>query len=96
MIASSFVRQPSIDFTILVEYSNTLGKDFVRLYYAHSPPMADFIAKHDSLRAVVRVSLLPVVGVSWIVLKIGPVSTMALILLLVSGFIGFVRFRQKY
>ncbi|MBW1748589.1 MAG: hypothetical protein JRJ34_09375 [Deltaproteobacteria bacterium] len=68
----------------------------MRLYYTYSPPMADFIAEHDSLRAVVSVSLLPVVGVSWVVLKIGPASTMALMLLLISGFIGFVRFRRKY
>ena len=96
MIASSFVRQPSIDFTILVEYSNTLGKYFVRLYYAHSPPMADSIAKHDSLRAVVRVSLLPVVGVSWMVLNIGPVSTLALMLFFISCFVGLVYFRRRY
>ena len=75
---------------------NSVGKSFVRFYYAYSPLMADFIAKHDSLRAVVRVSLLPVVGVSWIVLKIGPVSTMALMLLLASGFIGSVWYRRKY
>ena len=75
---------------------NSAGKSFVRFYYAYSPPMADFIAKHDSLRGVVRMSLLPVVGASWVVLKIGPVSTMAIMLLLVSGFIGFVWFRRKY
>ena len=76
--------------------SNVLGKGFVRLYYTYSPPIAKFIAKHDSLRAMVRISLLPVVGVSWVVLMIGPASTMALILLLFSGFIGFVWFRRKY
>jgi hypothetical protein len=75
---------------------NSLGKGFVRIYYTYSPPMADFIAKHDSLRAMVRISLLPVVGVSWITLKIGSVSTMVLMLLLVSGFIGLVWFRQRY
>ncbi len=75
---------------------NSVGKGFMRLYYTYSPPMADFITEHDSLRAVVSVSLLPVVGVSWVVLKIGPASTMALMLLLISGFIGFVRFRRKY
>jgi len=53
---------------------NPVGKSFVRFYYTYSPPMADFIAKHDNLRTVVRVSLLPVVGISWITLKIGPLS----------------------
>ena len=42
--------------------TNAIGKDFVHLYYTYSPPMADFIAKHDSLRAIVRISLFNVVG----------------------------------
>jgi hypothetical protein len=76
--------------------ANPAGKSFVRFYYTYSPPMADFIAKHDSLRTVVRVTLLPVVGVSWVALKIGPVSTLALMLLFISCFIGLVWFRRKY
>jgi len=76
--------------------SNTAGKIFVRLYYTYSPPMADFIAKNDRLRAMVRISLLPVVGVSWIALKIGPVATAALMLIFISCFIGLVWFRRKY
>jgi len=43
----------------------------VDIYYAYSPAAADFIAEHAGLRAIVRVGLLPLVGVSWIALKIG-------------------------
>ena len=75
---------------------NSVGETFVRLYNIYSPPLADFIAKHDNLRTVVHISLLPVVGVSWVALKIGPVSTMAIMLLFISGLIGFVCFRRKY
>ena len=75
---------------------NAIGKGFVRLYNTCSPPIADFIAKHASLRAVVRVSLLPVVGVSWVALKFGPISTMVLMFLLVSGLIILVAFRRKF
>lgn len=75
---------------------NTVGDSFVRLYYTYSPPMADFIAKHDSLRAIVRGGLLPVVGVSWIALKIGPASTVALMLIFISCFVRFVWFRRRY
>jgi hypothetical protein len=75
---------------------NRIGRSFVKAYYKYSPPMADFIAKHDSLRAMVRISLLPVVGVSWIVLKIGTVSTMALMLFFAFGLIGLVRVRKKF
>jgi len=66
----------------------------VRLYYTYSPPIANFIANHDSLRTIVRVSLLPAVGVSWIALKIGYVATMALMLFLVAGLIGVIGFRK--
>ena len=75
---------------------NTVGDSFVRLYYTYSPPIADFIAEHDSLRAMVRISLFPVVGVSWIALKIGPVSTVALMLIFISCFVGLVWFRRRY
>jgi hypothetical protein len=75
---------------------NPVGKSFVRFYYTYSPPMADFIAKHDSLRTVVRVSLLPVVGISWITLKIGPLSTVALMLIFISCLAGLVWFRRRY
>jgi len=77
-------------------FGNTAGKSLVRLYYTYSPPMADFIAKHDNLRAMVRISLLPFVGVSWITLKIGPVSTGALMLAFISCFVGLVWFRRRY
>jgi hypothetical protein len=75
---------------------NRIGRMFVKAYYKYSPPMADFIAEHDSLRAIVRISLLPVVGVSWIVLKIGPLSTVALMLIFISCFVGLVWFRPRY
>jgi len=75
---------------------NTVGDSFVRLYYTYSPPIANFIAEHDSLRAMVRISLLPVVGVSWIAMKIGPQSTVTLMLIFISCFVGIVWFRRRY
>jgi hypothetical protein len=42
--------------------TNSVGRAFVKTYYALSPPMADFIRSHDSLRAGVRTALGPVVG----------------------------------
>ncbi|MGW8325072.1 MAG: CFI-box-CTERM domain-containing protein, partial [Desulfobacterales bacterium] len=75
---------------------NTVGKIFVHLYYTYSPPIADFIAKHDSLRILVRMSLFPVVGLSWIVLKVGPVLTLAFMLFFISCFMGIIWFRRRY
>jgi hypothetical protein len=63
---------------ILMNYS--VGRSFVKFYYKHSPPLAGFIAKHETLRTLVRWSLLPMVGVSWFSLKIGLVATFVLLL----------------
>jgi hypothetical protein len=41
--------------------TNPLGKALVAFYYKNSPPLANFIARHESLRAVTRLLLTPVV-----------------------------------
>ncbi|HEY4712381.1 MAG TPA: CFI-box-CTERM domain-containing protein [Dehalococcoidia bacterium] len=51
------------DFRDQVLLENALGSRFVEAYYRVSPPVADFIAKNDFLRAVVREALVePVVN----------------------------------
>lgn len=45
------------------------GRSFVQLYYTYSPPIADFIAAHEGLRAIVRVCLYPVIGVAYCLLN---------------------------
>jgi hypothetical protein len=74
---------------------NAAGRAFVRTYYTYSPPVADFIARHDNLRTLVRLSLLPVVGASWVSLKIGPGYSLALVLLLSSAFLSVVCLKRK-
>ncbi|MHC4457696.1 MAG: CFI-box-CTERM domain-containing protein [Planctomycetota bacterium] len=64
--------------------TNDLGNRFVDFYYTQSPPMADFIAKHETLRSVVRWGILPLVGISWFSLKIGLAATLVLLLSLLS------------
>ncbi len=38
-----------------------LGTAFVKFYYKHSPPIADFIAQHDILRILMRFALTPLI-----------------------------------
>jgi len=51
--------------------TNAPGKAFVHTYYKLSPPMADFIAQHDTLRAMTRGALMPLIGVSSLMLATG-------------------------
>ncbi|MCG2712283.1 MAG: DUF5123 domain-containing protein, partial [Candidatus Omnitrophica bacterium] len=43
---------------------NECGKRFVQLYYTYSPAIANYIAKHDSLRAMMRICLKPLIALS--------------------------------
>jgi hypothetical protein len=42
--------------------TNFLGQAFVNSYYRFSPPVADFIGKHETLKIAVRWALTPVIG----------------------------------
>ena len=80
--------------------SNNMGKTFVDIYYCYSPPIADFIENHNSLRPFVRISLLPLVGMSWVFLKFGLIPTLAFIFLLIGTYLICLtglrrRFRKK-
>ncbi len=41
--------------------TNYIGNAFVDLYYKYSPPMADYISRHDSLRVTTRIALTPLI-----------------------------------
>jgi subtilisin family serine protease len=74
--------------------TNSIGKSLVNLYYKYSPPMADFIANHDNVKKFVRLSLLPLVGISWLALKIGPLYTLSLLVLFVFGLTRLISSRM--
>jgi hypothetical protein len=73
--------------------SNSAGRTLARLYYDYSPPVAAFISKHAGIRQLVRWSLLPLVGISWVAVKIGPLSSLLLLCLV---FIGLGLFKTLF
>jgi len=70
--------------------TNSVGNALVQLYYTCSPPFADLIAKNENMRDIVRWSLLPLVGVSWVTIKFGPIVTLLFMLLFSLGLVGLV------
>jgi len=76
--------------------TNAAGKGFLKLYYKYSPSIADIIRQHDSVRFIVRWSLAPFVGISWLYLFIGPLSA-TLILGIFTGLMVFsFRFLKRW
>jgi len=52
--------------------TNPLGRALVDVYYRVSPPIAEFITEHPSLKPIVRAGLLPVVAMSAVVVNTSP------------------------
>ena len=68
--------------------TNAAGNAFVKLYYNYSPPIANFVAKHDTVRIIIRWGLLPLAAVSWSALKLGLATILVLVLLICAGLIS--------
>jgi alpha-tubulin suppressor-like RCC1 family protein len=63
--------------------TNVVGQSLVGLYYRFSPPIAEFITEHPSLKPIVRAGLVPAVAVSATVLNTTPAVKIAILGLLV-------------
>jgi hypothetical protein len=66
--------------------TNAAGRAFVDFYYRVSPPIAEFIAEHPSLKPIVRAGLAPVIAMSTVAIDATPTEKTAAIglLMLVS------------
>jgi hypothetical protein len=52
--------------------TSPLGEALVEFYYTVSPPMAEFVTEHPSLKPIVRVGLMPAVAITSIVINTPP------------------------
>ncbi len=68
--------------TFLME--SKMGRSMVNLYYQLSPSLVQFIAKHDYLKEIVRIGLVPLVAIFYLVLNISPTEK-ALFYVLLTG-----------
>jgi alpha-tubulin suppressor-like RCC1 family protein len=63
--------------------TNPVGQALVGLYYTVSPPIAEFITEHPSLKPIVRVGLVPAVAISTLAVNTAPAEKAAIVGLLV-------------
>ncbi len=75
--------------------TSTWGKTLIRLYYTVSPPMANTISRHKSLKAMAQIALLPIIGFGWMALELGLMSAIVIWLLSVITLIGLIRLVKK-
>jgi uncharacterized protein YjdB len=77
--------------TYLVE--STIGKAFVDMYYRISPPIADMVAQHPLLAAIVRLVLIPVIWISRLLIILPKAATLSL--LAGMGVLAMLRLRKN-
>ena len=82
--------------------THTLGKVLVDIYYTVSPPLAHFIAQHESIKAMVRILLLPCIALAFFFVKLGAGGKLLVILMgITMGWASRrgmrkIRTRQRY
>jgi len=64
--------------------TNAVGKSFVDFYYRVSPPVAALIAKHDSLRMITRLGLIPFIWISGMAVHLGLIEALLLLSVLIT------------
>jgi hypothetical protein len=68
------------EFRDRVLLTTSAGKAFVKFYYEVSPPIAGRIAQSEGLRFVTRCSLLPFVGMAYLMVNYGALTMLLFML----------------
>lgn len=84
------------DFRDIYLLKSPFGRTFVSTYYRYSPPVADVIARHGSLRAVVRLGLMPLIVYGYIVVHTSPIQQGLILLLIFSTTAMAVKYTNRY
>ena len=72
--------------------TNRIGRMLVDFYYRYSPRPAAFIAQHETVRALTRLSLAPVIAACYLLMKMGPLITLLMLMAFVGALILLYRF----
>jgi serine protease len=83
------------DFRDRILLTSSAGKAFVDFYYKTSPAIADKIAQSEGLRLMMRWSLMPVIGVAYLIIHWGMLMTMLLFTIIVLTVIFTIRILRK-
>ncbi len=75
--------------------TNNPGMAFVNQYYRYSPPAAQYIAERPLLRMFVSITLLPLVGVAWLLTTFHPIQIATVVLLFAGVVTGSILFVKK-
>lgn len=59
-----------------------VGRKLIAVYYNYSPELADFISRHEGLRKITRIALLPIIGLSYLLLHSSLLAILSVLLLL--------------
>jgi hypothetical protein len=78
-----------------------LGQKLVKLYYQKSPPIAETIAANEVLRLMTRWCLMPVIGIAYLTVSFGIITTLIIItigvlMLVLISWLPIVHFNSNY